>query len=73
MAINVQWYKRLGESAVHETDENVKYVIWEGEPVCQNAIYLLSSSFNADMVLLGGKASTTAYSRRVRNVPVLTE
>ena len=69
VAINVQWYKRLGKSAVHETDENVKYVIWEGGPVCQNAIYLLSASFNfnSDMVLLGGKASTTAYCRRVRS------
>ena len=67
VAINVQWYKRLGESAVHESDANVKFVIWEGEPVCQNAIYLLSSSFNEDMVLLGGKASTTAYCRRVKN------
>jgi hypothetical protein len=67
VAINIQWYKRLGGSAVRETDENVKYVIWEGEPVCQNAIYLLSSSFNEDMVLLGGRAATTAYCRRVRN------
>ncbi len=73
VAINMQWYNRLGKSAVHETDENVKYVyvIWEGGPVCQNAIYLLSASFNfnfnSDMVLLGGKASTTAYCRRVRS------
>jgi hypothetical protein len=67
VAINVQWYKRLGESALHATEENVKYVIWEGETVCQNAIYLLSASFNSDMVLLGGKASTTAYCRRVRS------
>ena len=67
VAINVQWYKRLGEFAVRETDENVKYVIWEGGPVCQNAIFLLSASFNSDMALLGGKASTTAYCRRVKN------
>jgi hypothetical protein len=45
----------------------VKYVIWEGEPVYQNALYLLSSSFNEDMVLLGGKAATTVYCRRQRN------
>jgi hypothetical protein len=34
VAINVQWYKRLGESAVHETEENIKYAIWEGGAVC---------------------------------------
>jgi hypothetical protein len=67
VALNVQWYKRLSDCAVKEMDDNVKYVIWEGEPVCQNALYLLSSSFNEDMVLLGGKAATTAYCRRQRN------
>ncbi len=67
VALNVQWYKRLGDCAVKETDDNVKYVIWEGKPVCQNALYLLSSSFNEDMVLLRGKEATTAYCRRQRN------
>ena len=59
----VQWYKRLGDCAVKETDDNVKYVIWEGDPVCLDALYLLPSSFNEDMVLFGGKAATTARQR----------
>jgi hypothetical protein len=44
-----------GSTVTRYPDDNVKYVIWEGKPVCQNTLYLLSSSFNEDMVLLGGK------------------